>query len=168
MNMLIVCILLDVFTTYDSCLTLIRLHVLICALHELNYNLKVVILAIVIYFNDCSELVSNRFRLGLTNIYSIDEYKTKVCFSILNSLSYMSSCTTLPPVLQRRKSSFRRLNKTHINQLQSVDIIDFLKQSCSYIIKFLRSGHLLKMSMCHDATTRTVIEFHALSGAGIN
>ena len=45
MNILIVCKLLDVFTTYDSCL---RLHVVLCALHELNYNLKVVILAIVI------------------------------------------------------------------------------------------------------------------------
>ena len=68
MNILIVCILLDVFTTYDSCLTLIRLHVVLCALHDLNYNLKVVILAIVILFNDCSELVSKCFRLGLTNI----------------------------------------------------------------------------------------------------
>ena len=38
---------------------------------------------------------------------------------------------------------------------------------CAYIIKFVRSGHLLKMSMCHDATTRALIEFHALSGAGI-
>ena len=52
MNILIVCKLLDVFTTYDSCLTLIRLHVVLCALHELNYNLNVVILAIVIQFND--------------------------------------------------------------------------------------------------------------------
>ena len=90
MNIPIVCKLLDVFTTYDSCLTLIRLHVVLCALHELNYNLKYVILAIVIKFKDCSELVSDRFRLGLTNIYSIDEYKTKVCFSVLNILSYMS------------------------------------------------------------------------------
>ena len=39
MNILIVCKLLDGFTTYDSCL---RLHVVLCALHELNYNLKVV------------------------------------------------------------------------------------------------------------------------------
>ena len=31
----------------------------------------------------------------------------------------------------------------------SVDILHFLKQSCSYIIKFLRSEHLLKMSMWH-------------------
>ena len=61
-----------------------------------------------------------------------------------------------------------QINKTHIKQLQSVDILHFLKQSCPYIIKFLRSGHLLKMSMCHDATTRALIEFHALSGAGIN
>ena len=37
-----------------------------------------------------------------------------------------------------------------------------------YHLAFLRSGHLLKMSMCHDATTRALIEFHALSGAGIN
>ena len=71
-------------------------------------------------------MVSNRFRLGLTNIYSIDEYKTKVCFSILNILSYVSYCTTLPPVLQRSKFCFRRLNKTHIKQLQSVDILHFL------------------------------------------
>ena len=90
MNILKVCKLLDVFTPNDSCLTFIRLHVVLCASHELNYNLKVVILAIVILFNDRSELVSNRFRLGLTNIYSIDEYKTKVCVSILNILSYMS------------------------------------------------------------------------------
>ena len=80
MNILIVCKLLDGFIKYDSCLTLIWLHVVLCALHELNYNLKVVILA----------MVSNRFRLCLTNIYSIDEYKTKVCFSILNILSSMS------------------------------------------------------------------------------
>ena len=44
MNILVVCKLLDVFTTYDSYL---RLHVVLCALIELN-NLKVVILAIVI------------------------------------------------------------------------------------------------------------------------
>ena len=41
MNILIVCKLLDDFTIYDSCL---RLHVVLCALHELNYKLKVVIL----------------------------------------------------------------------------------------------------------------------------
>ena len=52
--------------------------------------------------------------------------------------------------------------------MQSVDILHFLKQSCSYSIKFLRSGHVFKMAMCHDATTRALIEFHALSGAGIN
>ena len=62
MNILIACKLLDDFTIYDSCL---RLHVVLCALNELNYNLKVVILAIVIKFNDCSESVSNRFRLSL-------------------------------------------------------------------------------------------------------
>ena len=87
MNILIVCKLLDVFTTHDSCLWL---HVALCPLHELNYNLKVVILAIVIYFNVFSELVSNRFRLGLTNIYLIDEYKNQSFFSILNILSYLS------------------------------------------------------------------------------
>ena len=79
----------------------------------------------------------------------------------------MSLCTTLPPVLQRSKFCFRRLNKTHLKQLQSVDILHFLKQSCAYIIKFLRPEHLLKMSMCHDARTRALIEFRALSGAGI-
>ena len=45
MNILIGCKLLDDFTIYDSCL---RLHVVLCVLHELNNNLKVVILAIVI------------------------------------------------------------------------------------------------------------------------
>ena len=40
MNILIVFKLLDAFTTYDSCL---RLHFVLCALHELNYKLKVVI-----------------------------------------------------------------------------------------------------------------------------
>ena len=39
---------LDVFTTYGSCLTLIRLTVVLCALHELNYNIKAIIVAIVI------------------------------------------------------------------------------------------------------------------------
>ena len=72
------------------------------------------------------------------------------------------------PSFAEEQICFRRLNKTHIKQLQSVDILHFLKQSCSYIIKFRRSGYLLKMSMCHDATTRALIEFHALSGAGIN
>ena len=37
----------DVFTTYGSCLTLIRLTVVLCALHEPNYNLKAIIVAIV-------------------------------------------------------------------------------------------------------------------------
>ena len=57
MNILIVCKLLDVFTTYDSCL---KLHVVLCALNELNYicNLKVVILFGYRHLvNDCSELV---------------------------------------------------------------------------------------------------------------
>ena len=45
MNILIVCKLLDDFTICDSCL---RLHIVLCTLHELNYNLKVVFLAIVI------------------------------------------------------------------------------------------------------------------------
>ena len=38
-DILIVCIL-DVFTTYGSCLTFIRLTVVLYALHEPNYNLK--------------------------------------------------------------------------------------------------------------------------------
>ena len=45
MTILIVCKLLDDFTIYDSCL---RLHIVLCALQELNNDLKVVILAIVI------------------------------------------------------------------------------------------------------------------------
>ena len=43
MNILIVCKLLDGLSTYASCL---QLHVVLCELHELNYNLKLVILAI--------------------------------------------------------------------------------------------------------------------------
>ena len=39
------------------------------------YNLKAVIVSIVIEFNNCSVLVSNRLRLCFTNIYSIDDYK---------------------------------------------------------------------------------------------
>ena len=46
-DFLIVCIL-DDFTTYRSCLTLIQLTVVLCALHESNYNLKAIIVAIVI------------------------------------------------------------------------------------------------------------------------
>ena len=38
--------ILDVITTYENCL--MRLPVVFCAQHELNYNLKTVILAIVI------------------------------------------------------------------------------------------------------------------------
>ena len=72
------------------------------------------------------------------------------------------------PSFAEEQIFFRCLNKTQKKQFQSVDILHFLKQSCSYIIKFLRSGHLLKMSMFHDATIRALIEFHALSGAGIN
>ena len=47
MDILIVYIL-DVFTTYESCLALIWLRVVLYALHDLNYNLKVVIVTIVI------------------------------------------------------------------------------------------------------------------------
>ena len=39
--------ILDVFTTYGSDLTLIRLTVVLCVLHEPNYNLKAIIVAIV-------------------------------------------------------------------------------------------------------------------------
>ena len=40
--------ILDVFTTYGSCLTLKRLTVVLCALHEPIYNVKAIIVAIVI------------------------------------------------------------------------------------------------------------------------
>ena len=47
-DILIVCIL-DIFTTYGSYLTLISwLPVVLCELHEPNYNLKNIIVAIVI------------------------------------------------------------------------------------------------------------------------
>ena len=45
---ILIVFILDVFTTYGSCLTLIRLTVVLCALHEPNYNLKAIIVAIVI------------------------------------------------------------------------------------------------------------------------
>ena len=44
---ILIVFILDVFTTYGSCLTLIRLTVVLCSLHEPNYNLKAVIVAIV-------------------------------------------------------------------------------------------------------------------------
>ena len=62
----------------------------------------------------------------------------------------------------------KKKKKKKKKQLQSVDIFHFLNQFCAYIIKFLRSGNLSKMSMCHDAITRALTEFHKLSGAGIN
>ena len=44
---ILIVFILDVFTTYGSCLTLILLTVVLCALHEPNYNLKAIIVAIV-------------------------------------------------------------------------------------------------------------------------
>ena len=44
---ILIVFILDAFTTYGSCLTLIRLTVVLCALHEPNYNLKAIIVAIV-------------------------------------------------------------------------------------------------------------------------
>ena len=44
---ILIVFILDVFTTYGSCLTLIRLTVVLCALHEPNYNLKAIIVPIV-------------------------------------------------------------------------------------------------------------------------
>ena len=54
-------------------------------LHVPNYNLKVVIVAMVIKLNNsyCSMLVSNHFRLGFTNICSFDEYKNQGLFFYL-------------------------------------------------------------------------------------
>ena len=45
---ILIVFILDVFTTYGSCLKIIRLTVVLCALHEPNYNLKAIIAAIVI------------------------------------------------------------------------------------------------------------------------
>ena len=44
---ILIVFILDVFTTYGSCLTIIRLTVVLCELHEPNYNLKAIIVAIV-------------------------------------------------------------------------------------------------------------------------
>ena len=38
---------MDVLTTFESCLTLMRIPMVLCALHESIYNLKVAIVAIV-------------------------------------------------------------------------------------------------------------------------
>ena len=46
-NDILIVFILDVFTTYGSCLTLIPLTVVLCALHEPNYNLKAIIVATV-------------------------------------------------------------------------------------------------------------------------
>ena len=46
-NDILIVFILDVFTTYGSCLTLIRLIVVLYVLHEPNYNLKAIIVAIV-------------------------------------------------------------------------------------------------------------------------
>ena len=90
-----------------------------------------------------------RFRLGLTNLYSIDEYKNQSLFFYLKYFVLYELMHNPTPSFAEEKFCFRRLNKTYIKQLQSVDILHFLKQSCSHIIKFLRSEHLLKMSMWH-------------------
>ena len=47
--------------TYESFLTLIRLTVVLCALHEPNYNLKAITVAIAIQLNNYYDLVSNYF-----------------------------------------------------------------------------------------------------------
>ena len=78
MNILIVCKLLNDFTIYDSCL---RLYSLLCALHELNYNLKVVILAIVIKFNDCSES-DYHYNFTLHSIFWPKAIIKKTCTSM--------------------------------------------------------------------------------------
>ena len=45
---IIIVYILDTFATYERCLTFIQLAVVLSALHELNYNLKAVSVAIVI------------------------------------------------------------------------------------------------------------------------
>ena len=95
------------------------------------------------------ELNEYRFRLGLINLYSIDEYKNQSLLFYLKYFVLYELMHNPTPSFAEEQILFRFLNKTYIKQLQSVNIFHFLKQSCSYIIKFLRSEHLLKMSMCH-------------------
>ena len=106
---------------------------------------------IIIYVWHCSlwNINEYHFRLGLTNLYSIDEYKNQSLLFYLKYFVLYELMHNPTPSLQRSEFCFRHLNKTYIKQLQSVDILHFLKQFCSYIIKFLRSKHLLKMSMWH-------------------
>ena len=80
MNILIVCKLLDDFTIYDSCL---RLHVVLCALHELNYNLKVVILAIVATALSGSQTVLDyHYNFTLNSIFRPKAIIKKTCTSM--------------------------------------------------------------------------------------
>ena len=80
MNILIVCKLLDDFTIYDSCL---RLRVVLCALHELNHNLKVVILAIVITsLSQFQTILDYHYNFTLNSIFRPKAIIKKTCTSM--------------------------------------------------------------------------------------
>ena len=86
---LIVCIL-DFFTSYGSSLTIIRLPVVLCVPHEPAYKLKAAIVC-------CRHLVKQLLLVGFKLFYHVLQTYTqlvnmenKVCFSILNILSYKS------------------------------------------------------------------------------
>ena len=59
--------------------------VVLYVLHVPNYNLNVVIVAMVIKLNNsyCSMLVSNHLRLGFANKCSFDKYKNQGLFFYL-------------------------------------------------------------------------------------
>ena len=68
-------------------------------------------------------LVSTRFRLGFTNIYSIDEYKKQ-------SLLFYPKYVVLYELMHSPIPSFT--GEQILFLLQLVDILHFLEQSCSY------------------------------------
>ena len=83
MNILIVCKLLDDFTIYDSCL---GLHVVLCALHELNYNLKVAIwlssLSLTTALSRFQTVLDYHYNFTLNSIFRPKAIIKKTCSSM--------------------------------------------------------------------------------------
>ena len=72
--------------------------------------------------------------------------KNKVCFSILNILSYRSENTALLPVLSRSKFCYFHLSKAHEDNFSVLIFYIFLvclAHTLQAVIRFLRSGHLM-------------------------
>ena len=78
-------------------------------------------------------MVSNRLRLGLTNIYSIDEYKNQSLLFYLDYFVLYKLMHNPTPSFAEEQILFRRLNKTNIKQLQSVLYLTFSLNSLAHI-----------------------------------